>query len=177
MKQQIIILDGADGCGKSNIASALADHLRVPLFKNEDEWQYFPEGNKTDYFINAIRYAHPHLLQYFKQTGSSVILDRAYPSEFVYAEIFNRETDLAALRYCDNLCVEMDAKIIIPYRSSYADVTDQFDFVDEGLLDKVHKLYMTSFLEWTRCEYYLLNVDDENLEREMKEILEFLGME
>ena len=102
--QQVIIFEGPDGCGKSNIAQALSDHLGIHTFKNEAEWEHFPKGEKTDYFLNAIRFAHPHLLEYFRQTKTSVILDRAYPSELVYSKIFNRETDMSALRYCDDLC-------------------------------------------------------------------------
>jgi thymidylate kinase len=173
-KQNIIIFEGPDGCGKSNIAAELSSQTSIPVFKNESEWEHFPKGSKTDYFLNAIRFAHPHLLQYFKQTSTSVILDRAYPSELVYSRIFGRTTDHGALRHCDDLCAEMGAKIIVPHRSSYASVVDQFDFVDEEFLKKVHDGYM-DFLSWTNCDTYLLNVDDENLEREMDDITKFLG--
>ena len=176
-KQQLIIFDGPDGCGKSNICAALSDHLKIPSFKNEDEWQHFPHKSKTEYFLNTIRYAHPHLLQYFKQTETSVILDRAYPSELVYSKIFGRKTDMDSLRHCDDLCVKMDATIIVPYRTSYTNVIDQFDFVDEQLLDRIHEAYMTDFLDWTNCRVYPLNVDDEDLEREMREVLGFLDEE
>tara|TARA_R110002060_G_scaffold25513_1_gene34973 strand:- start:1231 stop:1773 length:543 start_codon:yes stop_codon:yes gene_type:complete len=175
MKQQVIIFEGPDGCGKSNIASALSDILGVPTFKNEAEWEHFPKGEKTDYFLNAIRFAHPHLLEYFRQTKTSVILDRAYPSELVYSKIFGRNTDMKALRHCDDVCASMGAKIIIPHRTSYSNVTDQFDFVDENLLNSVHDGYMNHFLKWTKCEVHLLNVDDEDLSREVSDILQFIG--
>ena len=52
--QRVIIFEGPDGCGKSNIAEAVSHLLNIPIFKNEDEWQHFPEKDKSTYFINAI---------------------------------------------------------------------------------------------------------------------------
>jgi len=40
-KQQVIIFDGPDGCGKTNIAAALSDALGVPVFKNQFEWDNY----------------------------------------------------------------------------------------------------------------------------------------
>ena len=117
---RLIIFEGPDGCGKSNIAEAISQLLNVPIFKNEDEWQHFPEKDKSTYFINAIRYAHPHLLSFIKQTKTSVILDRAYPSEYVYSKIFERETDFKAIKSCDLACKQLKAKIFIFVRSIIA---------------------------------------------------------
>ena len=115
-KQHVIIFDGPDGCGKTNISAALSDLMGIPVFKNEFEWDYFDVKSKNDYFINAIKYQHPYLLSYIKQSGSSIIFDRAHPSEFVYSKVFSRKTDLDALRMCDDMSAVLGAKIIIPLR-------------------------------------------------------------
>ena len=174
MKQQIIILDGPDGCGKTNIGLALSEKLGIPYFKNEGEWDHFADKDQTEYFLNCIRYRHPHLLEFLKATGTSAVLDRAYPSEYVYPEIFERKTDCDAIVWCDEMCASMNAKVIIPFRNSYANVEDQFSFVDEKMLDRVHDKYI-DFFGWTKCKALMLNVDDEDLNREISEIMIFLG--
>ena len=102
------------------------------------------------------------------------MLDRAYPSEYVYPQIFDRKTDVRATTMCDEMCASMNAKIIIPFRNSYSNVEDQFSFVDEEMLDKVHDKYV-DFFGWTKCKALMLNVDDEDLKREINEIMTFLG--
>jgi len=171
--QRVIIFEGPDGCGKSNIAEAVSNLLNIPIFKNEDEWQHFPEKDKSTYFINAIRYAHPHLLSFIKQTKGSVILDRAYPSEYVYSKIFDRETDFTAIRACDLACKQLKAEIFIFVRSDYSNVKDQFDFVDKDMLERIHKEY-NSFAAWTSNRVHFINVDDEDLDREISEVLRVL---
>ena len=85
--------------------------------------------------------AHPHLLSFIKQTKGSVILDRAYPSEYVYSKIFDRETDFKAIRACDIACKQLKAEIFIFVRSDYSNVKDQFDFVDKDMLERIHTEY------------------------------------
>jgi len=171
--QRVIIFDGPDGCGKTNIANALSKLTGIPVFKNEFEWDYFDIESKNEYFINAIRYQHPYLLSYIKQSSSSVIFDRAHPSEYVYPKVFSRKTDLSALRLCDDMSAELEAKIVIPYRSSYENVKDEYGVMPEHLRQADN--YYREFAEWTRCETLFLNVDDENLERELREIMEFVN--
>ena len=65
-KQQVIIFDGPDGCGKTNIAAALSKVLDIPVFKNQFEWDNFDLGSSNNYFINAIRYQHPYILSFLK---------------------------------------------------------------------------------------------------------------
>ena len=173
MSGNVIIFDGPDGCGKTNISSALSSLLKIPVFKNEFEWDHFEVKTKNDYFIKAIKYQHPYLLSYIKQTGSSVIFDRAHPSEFVYPKVFNRDTDERSLQICDDMSASLGAKIIIPYRSSYEGVEDEYGVTPEHLLE-IDRGYK-EFAKWTKCDTFFLNVDDEDLDRELKEIMEFLS--
>ena len=172
-KQQVIIFDGPDGCGKTNIAEALSDNIGVPVFKNKLEWDFFDDNNSQEYFKTAIRYQHPYILSYLEQTGSSVIFDRAHPSEFVYSRVFDRETCMSSLELCDEMSAKMSAKIIIPYRTSYDNVKDEHGVTTEQLI-RIEYEYR-QFAKLTRCDIYFLNVDDENLDRELQEIMRFLG--
>ena len=171
-KQQVIIFDGPDGCGKTNIAEALSVALGVPVFKNKFEWDFFDDDDSQGYFKKAIKYQHPYILSYLEQTGNSVIFDRAHPSEFAYSIIFNRETCAKSLLLCDHMSAAMSAKIIIPYRTSYDSVKDEHGVTAEQL-SKLEEAYR-QFAEFTECDVYFLNVDDENLDRELAEIINFL---
>ena len=171
-KQKILIFEGPDGCGKTNIARGLEDIIGVPYFKNESEWACFEDD--PSYFINAITYGDPYFLSYLEQTGASVIMDRWYPSEWVYSKIFNRPTDYDVLRMIDDRAAAMGSKIVIPFRTCYDDVVDQFKSINPSVLRNVEEMYRM-FSDWTRCDTFFLNVDDENISRELTEVLNFLG--
>jgi thymidylate kinase len=173
MSQSIIVFEGPDGCGKTNMAKALSNKTGVPYFKNKDEWKHF-KGDTT-YFVNALTYGDPYFLSYLEQTQASVIVDRWYPSEWVYAQVFDRPTNYDVLQAIDNHAASIGTKIIIPVRSNYSNVVDQFaDIVTPSMLEKIHNQYM-EFQSWTRCQTFSLNVDDEDLDRELTEILDFIG--
>jgi len=170
--QRVIILDGPDGCGKTNIAKAIAKKYRAPYFKNECELPRF--ATDPDYFRNAMKYGDPYFASYLKQTGASVTLDRSFPSEYVYSLVFDRESDLNVLREVDLFYQAVGARIIIPYRSDYSMVDDQLDAITVEKLQQLHKVYTEDFVKWTACPVTLLCVDDEDLVREMTELEPFI---
>ena len=170
--QQIIVFEGPDGCGKTNIAQSLSQKINVPYFKNESEWEFFE--NDPSYFVNALTYGDPYFLSYLEQTGASVISDRWYPSEWVYSRVFDRPTNPGVLASVDNRAASLGAKIVIPFRTDYSSVVDQFEsIITTKTLESIHDTYQ-EFAKWTNCPVYFLNVDDEDLEREISEITNFL---
>ena len=171
-QQRILIFDGPDGCGKTNIAKELMAVLGIPYFKNESEWRCFE--NDPSYFINAITYGDPYFLSYLEQTKASVIMDRWYPSEWVYSKAFKRPTDYSVLRQIDDRAAALGAKIIIPCRSDYSKVVDQFKSINSDILHNIEEIYRM-FSDWTSCDTFFLNVDDEDINRELFEVLNFLG--
>jgi len=168
-KQNIILFEGADMVGKTEIAKELAKKLDIPYFKNTGEWKSFLDPK--DYFVNTLRYAEPYFLSYLKQTEASVILDRSYPSEWVYSKAFGRETDDNALAAIDQKFHDLGAKIIICHRSTYKGIKDDRfpDKLGSEKLEEIDRLY-DKFSAWTRCSVIRLLVDDEDLEREIKDI-------
>ncbi len=171
--QQIIIFEGPDGCGKTNISTALSEKIRVPYFKNKDEWKFFVDN--PSYFVNALTYGDPYFLSYLEQTGASVIVDRWYPSEWVYSQVFDRPSNMDALEYVDRRAAALGAKIIIPIREDYSKVVDQFEnIITPDVLLSVHEGYLR-FSEWTECDTFFLNVYDEDINRELNEVQGFLG--
>jgi thymidylate kinase len=171
-KRKVIIFDGPDACGKTNMAKELAVETGIPYFKNSDEHKYFLSD--PDYFINAVRYVDTYFTSYLEATGASVILDRAWPSEWIYSKVMGRDTDLHVLRELDTRHAKLGTKLIIPWRSDYSKIRDDYKVINDNI-QVIHNLYMEFAKYWTQCDVLLLNVDDENLERELTEIRQFVS--
>ena len=170
-KQKIIIFDGVDRCGKTEIALALSNELRIPYFKNHLEKKYW---DSTNGFANALKYDQPYFLQFLEQTGYSVIIDRSYPSEYVYSQIYNRQTDFSLITEIDRRFAKLDTFIVVPYRDDYSNVRKTDELISEDKFDLIHEKYK-EFCQFTRCKTLRLNVDDEDLKRELKMIREFMS--
>ena len=168
--QQVIIFDGPDGCGKTNIAQALSSAMNIPYFKNADEHKYFRSDPK--YFINAIRYVDTYFTSYLESAGASVILDRAWPSEWIYSKAMRRETDELILRDLDVRHANLNTIIISPFRTNYENIDEQYDEIRRRILE-IDRLY-ESFAEWSRCHVLRMNVDSEDLHHQLRIILDFI---
>lgn len=174
MKQQIVAIVGPDMCGKTEIASALCEDLNLPYFKASSEHETYLRH--PDRFIQQLRFADTRVLDFLKQTGYSVVFDRAWPCEFAYSTVFKRPTDMSVLTRVDAGMASLGAKIIITHRTSYKGIIDDIDpTTTEDRLDALDAAYQ-GFLKWTKCSTLLLNVDDENLGREIRDIKQFLAL-
>lgn len=170
---KLIIIEGVDQCGKSEISHALAARLGYTYFKNDAERREF--GSNGSYFINTLRYGLTYFLSFLRQSDVGVIFDRCYPSEFTYAKAFGRETDWDVLRECDDEMARLGAVIVIAYRTSYDGISDDSHphLIGPKRLKELDTLYQ-EFARWTHVPVLWLNVDDENLEREVSEVETFL---
>lgn len=168
----VVLFDGSDKVGKTEMAKELSLRLKIPYFKNQSEWNAF--SNDPSYFVNALKYGDPYFYNFLKSTGHSTILDRSYPSEWVYSKVYNRPTDDEALNYIDSLASDLGVKIIIPYRTSYEGFHDDMHDIDSKAMQKISDVY-AEFINWTGCETLHLCVDSEDLDWEMETILEFIN--
>lgn len=174
-RQMIVFFVGPDMTGKTNIAQALARELNIPYFKASSEHGTFL--NAHDSFLKQLLYADPRLQDFLKQTQHSVIFDRGYPCEWAYAHTLDRKTDDAAINFIDEQYAKMGAKIIMCSRSSYKGIYDDLDpTINEDVLTKLDRKYRDFLAFHTMCENMILNVDDENLEREVQEAIEFIAI-
>tara|TARA_Y100000385_G_C12742073_1_gene487215 strand:- start:75 stop:593 length:519 start_codon:yes stop_codon:yes gene_type:complete len=166
---------GPDMTGKSNIAEALSSKLNIPVFKNEGEWKTKLSGE--DYFVNLLRYGGPFLMDFMKQTNTSVILDRFYPCELVYAEAFGRQTDNEIISWMDNEFSKLDGKFIICVKRDYSGLVDDVfpDQLPKEKLEELDFLYR-KFYEFTGCDCLILETDDHDIERQTNEIIKFIGV-
>ena len=173
-RQTVVIFEGPDRCGKTNIARELSKRLKIPYFKNTVETDKFGILN-DEYFTNASRYIDTYMSDFLLQTGMSVIFDRNYPSEYVYPRVFKRKYDLLMLKKIDEMHLRLGTKIVIPYRSSYKGIVDPIHpQINEKRLSELDELY-EEFSLWSQCEILRLNVDDEDLTREVNEVLSFIN--
>jgi len=159
--QQIIIFDGPDMCGKSNIAKELSNQLSIPYFKASSEHDTFLKHQ--DRFLNQLIYADPRVLDILKQTGHSVIFDRAYPSEWAYSALLQRKTDWGMLCALDDGYAQLSAKLIICVRKSYEGITDDIQpKFGSDVLQEQDRLYR-EFADWTKLTTLVLDTSSEDI--------------
>ena len=172
MRKPIVILEGCDKSGKTEIAKELASWLQVPYFKSSTEREGFRSG--PDRFINEIRWADPVLNDFLVQANCGAVFDRRHPSEYVYSRYYNRQTDMQAIRSSDEALANAGAVIVIAHRTSYAGFADDIDTkLGPDQLMQLLRLYR-EFTAITKCPVYFLNVDDEDLDRECAEVVAWL---
>lgn len=168
-QQQLLILEGPDMVGKTEISKEVSKRWNVPRFKASNEHQSFlhEEGS----FLNHLRYADPRVVDMLKQTGHSVIFDRAYPSEWVYSRVLGRKTDDKMLQFVDESFAALGTFIVICRRSTYEGIVDDVDpqRLNTETIKKIDRTYL-EFSRWTRCKTFMLNVDDQDLDREVDDI-------
>ena len=169
-RQRIIILEGPDGCGKTNIGQELSRRTGIPYFKPTLEREMW----KNNTFKTALEYDQPYIAQFLKQVGCSVIMDRAYPSEWVYSQVYKRETNPAVLRQVDHAFACLGTDIIVCWRDDYS--KNEKDDLVQGeklqlLSDKYHE-----FMKWTECNKIPINVNHykNDLDLELKYLLDLL---
>lgn len=154
-QQRIIIVEGPDRCGKTNIGQALASEIHIPYFKMTTEYDNW---RKKDGFLNALRFDQTYIAQFLKQTGHSVVMDRNYASEFAYSDVFKRETDPKVLLDVDREFAKMGAIYVLCLRRDYGK-TQEDDLVPREKLAALHNKYV-EFSLWTMCKTLPIYVDD-----------------
>lgn len=175
MKKNVRVMcsiEGPDMCGKSEIARELANQLSAAYFKNSGEWG--PDLRSSDYFENLLLYGGTLMTDLLCQIRPHVVLDRYYPSEFVYSSVFGRKTNMQVLEKIDRSFAAAGGKHVICRRKSYEGINDDLhSYVDSEMLRQLDVKY-SDFTDWTKCPVMTLWVDDENLGREINEILAWI---
>jgi len=168
---KLILMCGVDNCGKTEIATALAKRL--------PDYQYFKVKQERIHIEKIapeiLKQAHLLQLNFFyefaRQAEFNVIMDRFYPSEFVYGSLF-RKIDEEKIWEFDKLFAELGTKIII--------LQKQNDKLEDELWTKEQliaiKAKYQEFATKTKCQVLVLDTDSEDLEWELNEISKFLGI-
>lgn len=165
-KQQIIMFEGEDCSGKTNIAGTLSKILEIPVYKPVG--QELMRGNNLNLIRDKILEGLV-VADILKQIGVSLIFDRYYPSEFAYSRALGRIFHEKELKEVDLAFSKLNTFIIICYKNNLDNYND--DIINKNYVLKIQKEYK-SFADWTRCQKIFLNTTDQDLNREIKEILQ-----
>lgn len=174
-RQKIVMLVGPDMCGKTTLSKEISHSLHIPRFKAADEHNNFL--GEQDTFINHLKYSDFRMCDFLAQTGHNVIMDRAYPCEWVYSRYFNRKTDDKLLRKLDDKYAGLHAGIVVCTRKSFKGIVDNLDeSIGENSLIELAGLY-DEFANWTNCNVFKLYVDDgpSHIDTHVRQICEFIG--
>jgi len=166
----LIIFEGCDNCGKTTIATALAKEIGYNYFKRKKEMLYIKKTNPV-----IIEEAHKENLAFFyeycRQVDANVIVDRSFPSEYVYGSLFRQVDEKMLLDY-DLRFSRLNTKIIILTKSD--EFLEDELFSNEQLI-QIKKKYV-EYSEKTACDSLVLNTDDCDLSSQLKIIKNFLCM-
>lgn len=165
-----IIFEGPDGSGKTTIAKALSDALNIPYFKQRKGFERAQKGRTID----ITKYGDRILLDFIEQTHMSVIMDRFYPTEWVYGQVMSREVDIESLFYLDRHMMSIDPFLILCVKDDVDSYIDSDNHLHrDKVLSVLQKYY--DFIEWTHIQNILvINTTDQDLEGQLKKISTFI---
>ena len=149
----IIILEGPDNCGKTEIAKELARRLCLSYFKVSTEKENWRRGtfSKSLYFDFVL----PQFIRVLPK--ADIVFDRSYISEKVYSKVFGRDTDEAMLQATDDQFNDLGAVLIVCLRRDYSGLQDEL--VSNDKLIPLHDEY-SLIHRWTRLPVVYIYVDD-----------------
>src|SRR5881396_2009054 len=154
---KIIIVEGPDGCGKTNIAQGLSLKFAIRYFKQTDQ-----RGNwlakDPDTYLHELRFGERRQLDLIRQLGLDLVMDRGFPSEWVYSKVFGRNTDPGYLREVDQEYARLGTYIVVCLRNEYKNIK-QDELFDLGRRIKEIEREYLEFCAWSRCECRIIYVD------------------
>lgn len=168
MKQKIIIFEGFEKVGKTTIATHMSKVIEIPYFKNPSQKEFFLVNS-----LNKLKIESEYLLTILQQTNLSIILDRHYPSEYAYANAYNRSTDLSFIRYLHKEYEKLDTYHIYCSKKHKDEFND--DLVKYEEQEKILQHY-DEFYNVFPCNHLLiLDTSSMILNNQVQKILDFLG--
>ena len=153
--------------GKSNIAKALSDILKIPVFK------FTKQHDTTPNFLNMLYYTAQCQTQICQQTGYSFIFDRFVASQYAYSFIDNRKTDLNKIIQLDNRIAMVNGVIIYCYKTPQFYIDDDLGRYKTTDYTDIKQKY-DRFFNLTNCKIIYLNTDNCNISNQLKYIIEQL---
>ena len=170
--KKLIIFDGPDGCGKTNIAHEFVrQHPEISYFKNTSEHKTIK--TYTNEQLTMIHQVQIDLfLLFMKQINCNIIIDRGYPSEIVYSRCF-RSLNEEYAKKVDNAHAQLGVKLVFLIKDDELLNDDEDKIFDNKALRSVKKGFL-HFATETKCENIIINTSDENLQKQIKKLNNFI---
>tara|TARA_Y100000296_G_C5118498_1_gene229092 strand:- start:61 stop:609 length:549 start_codon:yes stop_codon:yes gene_type:complete len=163
-----VIICGPDNVGKTNIAHALSKILNIPVYKSGREADIFHE---IDAQFNVLKWGVYEQIRLIEILDVSIIFDRFFPSEYVYANVYKRNTDLDLIKKYDKWWSEIGGTIIFLDKPK---MDGEDDLVKESEYSKIRKQY-NDYRTITNCKSLYIDTSDHDLDKQINQILKFLG--
>ncbi len=159
----IIVFEGHDMVGKTNIAKAVGERLGTMVYKSSRE-----KGKWWDPTIDLLygMDAYIDMIRYFKQ---DIIFDRFHGSEYAYSQVFKRFTSKEKLRDIDTKLADTGCIIVYCWKTPPHYEPDDTGLIDMSQYDNIKDAY-DEFLEFTNCDVVKICTDDKDLEKQVEEI-------
>jgi thymidylate kinase len=168
----LIILDGCDNTGKSHIAKALSIKLKYPLLK----YSIVDRANlNTKELSHVALESSEYSLRILTCLGNpNIIIDRHYPSEYVYSSVF-RHPNFAKLTRIDNCLVDLlpEHLIVVCHKRKLKE--KKSDFIDFKKYSLLQSKYFEFVKNFSRANILLLDTTDENLDKQIVTIIDTLN--
>jgi hypothetical protein len=143
MRARLIIVEGADNCGKSTLARAIAKRLRCPYWRLTSGPGLSEHAAMRLYQLNALDNAAVNISH-----GLPVVLDRHWVSDVVYGTILRGEPSTDPL-VMETRCEELDAVYIHCQRhdaiAHHAKNKDPDHPYDDDIYARVYASYVHMF--------------------------------
>jgi len=172
----VILFEGFDNTGKTEISVELAKRLDYSRYKDIREHECFNGKNEYLQELSLVYETYKTIAYLDQGIIQNLILDRDYVSEYVYGRIFRPELynkyecDKYVWKY-DELFRLQDMHIIVCYKDKYKTFSDPVVNIDDK--KKVVNGYL-DFLSKTVNKTLLINTESENLDEQISEILKWL---
>lgn len=177
MYKNIILFEGHDDSGKSNISTKLSSKLNIPYFKCSIEHHMF-KGEVDFDQEHQLKYDTLKFIQLIQQNViNNIIVDRDYVSEFVYGKIFRNEKYLKNncdyyIKLYDRMYFLCNLLIILTHKPNLDDYKDELVNVTEA--KEVYQRYF-EFLNFTINNVLVLDTTDRNLEVQIEKISNYIN--
>jgi len=167
MKQNLIIFEGPDLCGKTNIAEEVSKRLGIPVYKSGREHDLFHDKN-AQYL--TLKYGNYEMIKILDTTNASIMFDRFFPSEWVYSQVYDRTRDLDLVMEYDRYWASLGGKIIWLDKP---EMDGKDELIENTRYNEIRQRY-DEYMALTECDIFRLDTTDRDLENQVNKICNFI---